>query len=350
MNKLLTIIIPSYNMEKYLERCLNSLLVDETRLPLLDILVLNDGSKDGTSQIGHRLENKYPDIIRVIDKENGHYGSCVNEGLKYARGAFVKILDADDAFDTTVFKSFLDFLSEENVREKADLILSDYVEVTEDGIVFQTIRYNTYSGSFHLRDLDDADRRRWFIHGLTYRCENLRLIDYRQSEGVPYTDHEWAFVPLTTANTLFKFNGDLYRYTVGRNGQSVEPAQHAKNLPMEIKVVQAMLDAYTKMPVMENPGDQSFIEEQLTGNVENIYCMYLMWLYPYVISFEPLKDFDSVLKENHPDIYSRSGRFRTKVGWMGFYPIRNWRQGRTGLIGIQNALYKVVDKLNAILR
>ena len=99
---------------------------------------------------------------------------------------------------------------------------------------------------------------------------------------------------------------------------------------MEIKVVQAMLDAYTKMPVMENPGDQSFIEEQLTGNVENIYCMYLMWLYPYVISFEPLKDFDSVLKENHPDIYSRSGRFRTKVGWMGFYPIRNWRQGRTG--------------------
>lgn len=83
-------------MEKYLRRCLNSLIIDEEGMKQLEVLVINDGSKDSSSQIAHEYQNKYPDTYRVIDKENGNYGSCVNKGIVKATGKYFKILDADD--------------------------------------------------------------------------------------------------------------------------------------------------------------------------------------------------------------------------------------------------------------
>ena len=96
MEKVLSIIIPTYNMENYLHKCLDSLLVEDKNLrDALEVLVIIDGSKDRSSEIGHEYEEKYPGVFRVIDKENGNYGSCINRGLKEATGKYVKILDAN---------------------------------------------------------------------------------------------------------------------------------------------------------------------------------------------------------------------------------------------------------------
>ena len=100
MNKLLSIIIPTYNMEKYLHKCLDSLVVSDENMVRLEVLVINDGSKDTSSQIAHEYEDKYSKTIRVVDKDNGNYGSCINRGLKEATGKYVKVLDADDYLDT----------------------------------------------------------------------------------------------------------------------------------------------------------------------------------------------------------------------------------------------------------
>ena len=107
MNKILTIIIPTYNMEKYLRRCLDSLIIDEEGMKQLEVLVINDDSKDSSSQIAHEYQDKYPDTYRVIDKENGNYGSCINRGLKETTGKYVKVLDADDWFDNKSLMLFL---------------------------------------------------------------------------------------------------------------------------------------------------------------------------------------------------------------------------------------------------
>lgn len=90
MEKLITIVIPTYNMEKYLDKCLTSLIVPDEYMELLEVLVVNDGSKDNSSAIAHRYEDKYPQTFRVIDKENGNYGSYVNRGLKEAAGKYIK--------------------------------------------------------------------------------------------------------------------------------------------------------------------------------------------------------------------------------------------------------------------
>ena len=115
MNKILTIIIPTYNMEKYLRRCLDSLIIDEEEMKQLEVLVINDGSKDSSSQIAHEYQDKYPDTFRVIDKENGNYGSCINRGLKEATRKYVKVLDADDSFDTKNFAKLLNVLGATHV-------------------------------------------------------------------------------------------------------------------------------------------------------------------------------------------------------------------------------------------
>ena len=106
MDKILTLIIPTYNMELYLRYCLDSLLVDEG-MDALEVLVVNDGSRDCSLEIAREYEHKYPQTFKVIDKENGNYGSCVNRGLKEATGKYVKVLDADDSFDTEHFGRFI---------------------------------------------------------------------------------------------------------------------------------------------------------------------------------------------------------------------------------------------------
>ena len=81
MDKILSIIVPTYNMEKYLQNCLDSLLLSEKQMQDYEVWIINDGSKDRSSEIAHSYELRYPDTFRVVDKNNGNYGSCINCGL-----------------------------------------------------------------------------------------------------------------------------------------------------------------------------------------------------------------------------------------------------------------------------
>ena len=120
MDKLLTIIVPSYNMERYLEKCLTSLGIEQLSheasesygnyAEALEVIIVNDGSKDRTSEIAHEFAEKYPGCVKVIDKQNGHYGSCINVGVVAARGKYVKILEADDSYDTKNFCQFVEYI------------------------------------------------------------------------------------------------------------------------------------------------------------------------------------------------------------------------------------------------
>lgn len=160
--KLLTVIVPSFNMERYLPKTLDSLLVRRDRLPdELEVIVVNDGSADRTGEIAHEYERRAPRIVRVIDKGNGNYGSCINAALPEATGWFVKIVDADDHVDADGFPRFLDVLSQERaLRERsADLVLTDYVCVNEDDKVRKRVSHPFPQG----RDLVLPDCARTFV-------------------------------------------------------------------------------------------------------------------------------------------------------------------------------------------
>lgn len=95
MDKVLTVIVPVYNMEKYIRQCLESLVIGEV-LDRIEVLVVLEGSKDGSAEIAYEFVEQYPDTFRIIYKANGGHGSAINTGLMMASGEYVKILDSDD--------------------------------------------------------------------------------------------------------------------------------------------------------------------------------------------------------------------------------------------------------------
>ena len=165
-------------MQDYLNRCLDSLVVKPELMPQLEVLVINDGSKDNSSAIAYEYETKYPAVFRVIDKENGNYGSCVNRGLAEAQGKYIKVLDADDWFDTNEFENLLKKLSTIDV----DMVLTPYCSVDVSGKEGGVIAQELLDGK--ILDFNSFDKNRisrYSMHMVTYRTEFLRSINYKQT-------------------------------------------------------------------------------------------------------------------------------------------------------------------------
>ena len=190
MEKLISIIIPTYNMEAYILKALESLVIPRN-LDALDVLVINDGSKDRSSELAHSFADKYPQSFRVIDKENGNYGSCINEGLRHAVGKYVKVLDADDWFDTENFDQMVEMLK----HVDADLVVSHFAKVDASGHVGDVRDLHIPSGQ--TLDMDTLSRKRsvqgLWMHEIAYRRENVIRMGYHQEEGISYTDVQWGF-------------------------------------------------------------------------------------------------------------------------------------------------------------
>ena len=345
--KILTIIIPSYNMEMYLDRCLSSLIVDDDMMSLFEALIVNDGSKDKTSEIGHGYETRFPGTYRVIDKENGHYGSCINRGLEEAKGTFIKVLDADDSFDTAVFKLYLRYLQQTDVLDGADAILSGYTSIDVSSQTTKKCRYSLYSSPVSPNEITSSDRLEWFLHGLTYRTTLLTANQYRQTEGISYTDNEWAFIPMFFVKRVFKFDGQLYLYSVGREDQSISASIHTKDLWMETNVAKSLITFYNKNINPAHP-NKDFLDERLLIILTHLYQLYLVTYYRPNLDLEPLQDLDTHLKANSPQLYNETGLYATRIAGIKFHPIRNWRENKKCYNALQRALYALAEKITTI--
>ena len=249
MSKILSVAIPTYNMEALLERCLNSFIVNEATLDHLEVIVINDGSKDRSSAIAHEYENRYPQTFKVIDKENGNYGSCINRVLKEATGKYFKICDADDRYDTASLEEFIQFLA----AAQSDIVFSPYkildFESKEKSSLTPVEKY-----SDRTMDIEDVD---WqspdlfgyrAMHAMCTRTDILRDNHYKQTEGISYTDTEFVFYSVLYSRTCSFFVHPIYFYYLGRDGQTMSPASMVKS-HMNFHITgKRMLDDYVKLP------------------------------------------------------------------------------------------------------
>ena len=272
MEKVLTLIIPTYNMEKYLRKCLSSLVVTEDNMQALEVIVVNDGSKDSSLLIANEYERLYPDTFRSIDKENGNYGSCVNRGLYEAKGKYVKILDADDSFSCEVFDAFLTFLR----NMDADLIISDYCVVDEAYKVRETYTFNmpVYK-SFTMEDFTESAACLWH-HGITYRTCNIVAMSYKQTEGISYTDDEWIFKPMITVRKVCYFPQILYYYLRGREGQTFDPKVMQKTFSHRLIVANSMLRFYEEHHSNFDGALKQYMFSKLFSRIRSLYNLFLI--------------------------------------------------------------------------
>lgn len=319
MEKLLTLIIPTYNMEKYLRTCLGSLIIGEGQ-ELLEVLVINDGSKDTSSTIAHEYANKHPESFRVIDKENGNYGSCINRGLKEATGRYIKILDADDYFDNASLKLFIQKLQSVDV----DLVLTDNTIFGDNNISKKYYGFNLPSDS----ELVFADYCNSFkgciqMHNVTYRREVFSRFNYHQTEGISYTDMEWIFAPMARVQSFVYFPIPLYKYLIGREGQTISPEQIKRSISHGLILTNSMLSMYNEIISDVVPGIRDYLYFRMLREVKSLYRSYLAEVPG--LKLEELSEFDKRLKAEQPELYIDSARF-TMGPFIRIHYVDYWRK------------------------
>lgn len=342
MDKVLTVIVPTYNMEKYLRISLESLLIGEMELfSTLEVLVVNDGSKDSSSAIAREFQDNYPNVFRVIDKENGNYGSCVNRGIKEAKGKYVKVLDADDTFDTKNISDYIKYL----VNNDVDCVISDMMQVDSLGVCKAIWQYNLPEDRiFTLEELGDEAYRLW-MHCVCYKTENLRLLNYHQTEGISYTDQEWICLPMAVCKSLAYFPKVIYRYLIGRDGQTIDVSVWERNFWMEVQGTKVMMK-YRDMSHGLTEPDQNFIDLRIKTRMKTIYIAYLMRFSSFS-NDDLVRDIDGCLLSYDRNMYNEFSTF-LPMKHIPIPIIKLWRNRHLGWIPYYRKIYKAMLSIRGL--
>lgn len=344
--KQLSIIIPTYNMEKYLHKCLDSLLIPE--LDEIEIIVVNDGSKDNSSKIGHDYENRFPNSIRIIDKENGNYGSCINVALKIATGRYLRILDSDDSYDSESLRKFITALHTTN----ADVLITDYHAVDENGRILMKSSAQDYniipSHVYRFEDLvNEGNLLHFQMHSLAYHRRIFDRFKYNQTEGISFTDTEWNNFPICYADTFEFLNvGYLYRYLIGREGQTVDPKRFNKQVSDYMTLFRARVKFQNSF--IKSCSDNNKIQYIHNRTVKTFQEIYKKILCSENISSKRLLiDFDKWLSHNGPKIYNDLNSIRIHKN-LRYYFIKDLRTEYNEGYRIPPFIFALVKILNFI--
>ena len=247
---LVTFVVPCYNSQSYMSRCIDSLL---SAGDTCEILLINDGSSDETGTIARDYANRFPHV-RAIDQENANWGGVVNHGLELARGKYFKILDSDDHFDTLALQRALETLAlTVEAENEPDLLITNYVydhlgsgtqRVMQYRSFFPTERVITWNDmSFSRRGKVYQDKF-IMIHAAWYKTDLLRKSGVHLPEGVSYMDSQLLLHPLPYVKTLLYLDVAPYHYLIGREGQSVEIDVVKKHIDEQILASKLAIDDY----------------------------------------------------------------------------------------------------------
>ena len=229
MEKLLTVTVPAYNADRWLEYNLDSLLIPSC-LDALEVLVVDDGSVDRTGEIADSYAARYPDTVRVIHKENGGHGSGVNTGIKEARGRYFKVVDADDWVDQEAFQNLIEALKDAD----DDIVSSGFLWAKDNGSGYpatfpteaefkEPFKGVRYGETYRFEEI--AEQLYLKIHNLTYRTALLKEHDIRLDEHCYYVDTEYITYPVPFVETVRFLPDFVYRYRINRAGQSMSVKQ-----------------------------------------------------------------------------------------------------------------------------
>ncbi len=304
MKKILTIVIPTYNVEKYLDRCLISLLANEKTNEDIELLIVNDGSKDSSLEIAKKYEKKYPNTVIVIDKENGGHGSTINVGMKKATGKYFRVIDSDDWVNITDFPKYVEDLK----KVDADVVLTNY---RKEFVYNGSDQLFTYEGKieynkvydFDKYDVEQLQNEYFYMATTTFKTEVLRKADFELDEKTFYVDMEFIIFPVKYINTFTYLNYDIYRYFIGRPEQSVNLSSYVKNRSHHDKVTRKLVKYYSETDLSSTK--KKYIAKILTLLLNTHYSIYCLNKVPKDAR-KDISSFDKYLKETSPELYEAS--------------------------------------------
>ena len=243
--KYITFTIPSYNSQDYMRHVIDNLVAAGDDI---EVIIVNDGSKDDTGKIADEYEKKYPTIVKAIQKENGGHGSGVMAGLRNASGLFYKVVDSDDWVETQDVITMVDLIKKHLAEgTDIDLYITNYVyEHASDNSQY-SMNYRKYlpiDTVFTWNDIKRIGLETVFLmHSLMYKTEKLRESGMNLPNHTFYVDDIYAYVPLPFMKNLYYHDLDFYHYFIGRADQSINYGTMCKRYEQQVRVFKIMFES-----------------------------------------------------------------------------------------------------------
>lgn len=312
MGKILTVVIPAYNVEKYLRDTLNS-FVSNAILDDVEILIVNDGSQDSTAVIAKEYESKYPQTFRLINKENGGHGSTINRGIQEATGKYFKVVDGDDWVNTTDFVKLISNL----YNESADYVVTKYYKVNEQ-TGKRTLVTFPYLENHPTNTFDEcAYECEIPMHALCIRTAILKNNNIRLDEHCFYVDVEYILYPIPYVESVQYYDLAIYMYRLAVETQSVSMQGFQKHLADHVKVSLQLVDYVESYRNMVETGIAKHNENLSIARVQYIgnRVAHMLGVQARVFSSFPSNDkniknqfmmYDQTVYEKSPYMYQLS--------------------------------------------
>lgn len=333
--KLLSIAVPCFNSQDYMRHCVDTLLTGGDEV---EILIVNDGSKDDTAAIADEYERLYPGIVRAVHQENGGHGAAVMAGLKNARGRYFKVVDSDDWVDEEAFAKILCALRGfVHGDQEVDLVVSNFVYDKVGARHKKVMSYGNALPEEQVIGWDQVGRfhkgQYILMHSVIYRTQLLIDSGLDLPRHTFYVDNLFVYVPMQYVKSIYYINVDFYHYFIGRGDQSVNESVMIKRIDQQIKVNKLMLQQ-VRLQSIKNTRLRQYLYNYLeiitvvssilmirSGTAENLAKKQELWNY---------------IKANDPWAY-----YRLRRGVMG--QAMNWNNpvGRAFAV----TAYKISQKI-----
>lgn len=297
MTKILSVSVAAYNVEKFIEKNLESFVSSEAR-DAIEVLVIDDGSKDSTTKIVKKYEKLYPGIVKLIEQKNAGPGSTVNSGIKYATGNFFRMVDGDDWVDTKNLKKYINFLKNNDV----DMVVTNYTTV--DNETGEEVKKNI-SGITKNKILEfnsQCNNLSLEMHSVTFKTRILKDNNIILDNGF-YTDLEYLLLPTKYINTIAFLDLNIYMYRISLSTQSMNYKSMQKNIKMHEIVLKRLIKEYEKAK-SENLEIEKL--NYISKRVANMVGTHMAILLSYDNSREyknELKLLFKYVQDNSDDIY-----------------------------------------------
>lgn len=267
---LLTVVVPAYQAQAHLGRALEPL----GDVPGVEVVVVDDGSTDGTGAVADAFARRHPATVRVLHQRNAGHGGAINAGVAAARGSYVKVLDADDRLDPAALAAVLATLTDLEARGRpVDVLVTDYVRDREGRRPRRT-RFDAVFPRGRTFGWAEAGRPRrrqvLMMHALVLRTDLLRASGLVLPEHTFYVDSLVVVAPLVHARRLHYLPVGLYRYAVGRTGQSVDAAVMLRRVDQQVRVNRLALAALPGPDAVARGEVPARLHETLVHYVESL--------------------------------------------------------------------------------
>lgn len=252
-DKILSIIIPSYNVSEYLYHGVFT-MVEHYNGNKIEIIIVNDGSKDNTIEIAKKLQARYSkNIIKIIDKQNGGHGSTINAGIKVATGKYIRVIDGDDWVNSKDICKLINVLE----NEKADIVVTDYCEdISTTNVMRERKLYSFMKPGMHY----NFDELCYEGYGFETWGPILATANFRKeilkdtftlTEKSFYIDMEFDAFSIEKAKTITYYPLNIYRYFIGRIDQSISQNSYKRNYIQHENVIFNLIAYYKNSNVSE---------------------------------------------------------------------------------------------------